>query len=180
MINTIIVTAYLLGVIYFAFTEGKSDAFKISKNIPIDHVDAWIKRALTCLGMFGLAGVAIHPMTFRTFLLLPMAAFLFSEVFRSSLNDARGKVWFYMGAYIPMRRCEIQKNESLPAVFGANPIIPDLLPSVGKRSQRSVAKAAGISRHQLVAIEQASTNYTRITLFALAKEVGVDIKAIPK
>jgi len=50
----------------------------------------------------------------------------------------------------------------------------------GKRSQRSVAKAAGISRHQLVAIEQASTNYTRITLFALAKEVGVDIKAIPK
>ncbi len=103
MINTIIVTAYLLGVIYFAFTEGKSDAFKISKNIPIDHVDAWIKRALTCLGMFGLAGVAIHPMTFRTFLLLPMAAFLFSAVFRSSLNDARGKVWFYMGAYIPMR-----------------------------------------------------------------------------
>ena len=103
MINTIIVIAYLLGVIYFAFTEGKSDAFKISKNIPIDHVDAWIKRALTCLGMFGLAGVAIHPMTFRTFLLLPMAAFLFSAVFRSSLNDARGKVWFYMGAYIPMR-----------------------------------------------------------------------------
>lgn len=50
----------------------------------------------------------------------------------------------------------------------------------GKRSQRSVAKAAGISRHQLVAIEQASTNYTRITLFALAKEVGVDINAIPK
>ena len=50
----------------------------------------------------------------------------------------------------------------------------------GKRSQRSVAKAAGISRHQLVAIEQASTNYTRMTLFALAKEVGVDIKAIPK
>jgi transcriptional regulator with XRE-family HTH domain len=50
----------------------------------------------------------------------------------------------------------------------------------GKRSQRSVAKAAGISRHQLVAIERAGTNYTRMTLFALAKEVGVDIKAIPK
>lgn len=104
MINTIIVIAYLLGVIYFALTEGKSDAFKISKNIPIDHVDAWIKRALTCLGMFGLAGIAIHPMTFRTFLFLPMAAFLFSAVFRYSLNDARGKVWFYMGHYIPIRK----------------------------------------------------------------------------
>ena len=52
MVNMIVLIAYLLGVIYFAFTEGKSDAFKISKNIPIDHVDAWIKRALTCLGMF--------------------------------------------------------------------------------------------------------------------------------
>lgn len=104
MINTIIVIAYLLGVIYFALTEGKSDAFKISKNIPIDHVDAWIKRALTCLGMFGLAGIAIHPMTFRTFLLLPMAAFLFSAVFRYSLNDARDNVWFYMGHYIPIRK----------------------------------------------------------------------------
>ena len=32
-----------------------------------------------------------------------MAAFLFSAVFRYSLNDARDKAWFYMGAYIPMR-----------------------------------------------------------------------------
>ena len=103
MINTIIVTAYLLGVIYFAFTENKSNTFKISKNIPIDHVDAWIKRALTCLGMFGLAGIAIHPMAFRTFFLLPMAAFLFSAVFRYSLNDARDKAGFYLGAYIPNR-----------------------------------------------------------------------------
>jgi len=42
-------------------------------------------------------------------------------------NSRRGKLPNGADEY----RCEIQKNESLPAVFGANPIIPDLLPSVG-------------------------------------------------
>jgi transcriptional regulator with XRE-family HTH domain len=48
----------------------------------------------------------------------------------------------------------------------------------GTRSVREVAIAAGITRQQVTDIEEASTNYTRESLWALAKAVGVNINAI--
>jgi transcriptional regulator with XRE-family HTH domain len=48
----------------------------------------------------------------------------------------------------------------------------------GTRSVREVAIAAGITRQQVTDIETASTNYTRESLWALAKAVGVTIEAI--
>jgi transcriptional regulator with XRE-family HTH domain len=49
----------------------------------------------------------------------------------------------------------------------------------GPRSIREVAASAGLSRHQVTSIEQATTNYTIQSLLALAKVVGVPIKANP-
>ena len=46
----------------------------------------------------------------------------------------------------------------------------------GQRSIREVARAAGLSRHQVTSIEQATTNYTIQSLLALAKVVGVTIQ----
>ncbi len=45
----------------------------------------------------------------------------------------------------------------------------------GQRSQREVAGAAGLSRHQVSAIEQGTTAYTMPTFLRLAKEVGATI-----
>ena len=45
----------------------------------------------------------------------------------------------------------------------------------GTRSIREVASACGLSRHQVTAIESASTNYTIGSLIALANELGVQI-----
>lgn len=45
----------------------------------------------------------------------------------------------------------------------------------GQRSIREVAGAAGLSRHQVTSIEGASTNYTILSLIALAKAVGLRI-----
>jgi len=45
----------------------------------------------------------------------------------------------------------------------------------GQRSIREVAGAAGLSRHQVTSIEQASTNYTIQSLLALAKVVGAKV-----
>ncbi len=47
----------------------------------------------------------------------------------------------------------------------------------GDRSIREVAAASGLSRHQVISIEQAATNYTINSLLTLAKEVGVTITA---
>lgn len=46
----------------------------------------------------------------------------------------------------------------------------------GERSIRSVAEAAGISRHQVTSIEQALTDYTMPTFLRLAKVVGLRIE----
>ncbi len=45
----------------------------------------------------------------------------------------------------------------------------------GHRSIREVAGAAGLSRHQVTSIEQASTNYTIQSLLGLAKVVGAKV-----
>jgi transcriptional regulator with XRE-family HTH domain len=45
----------------------------------------------------------------------------------------------------------------------------------GQRSIREVAGAAGLSRHQVTSIEQATTNYTIQSLMALSRVVGVTV-----
>ena len=47
----------------------------------------------------------------------------------------------------------------------------------GKRTKADVARCAKIRPCQVTAIEQATKNYTRKTLWALAKELGVTINA---
>ena len=49
----------------------------------------------------------------------------------------------------------------------------------GERSIRSVAEAAGISRHQVTSIEQALTDYTINSLLALCKAVGLRLHFLP-
>ena len=46
----------------------------------------------------------------------------------------------------------------------------------GQRSIREVAGAAGLSRHQVTSIEDATTNYTIGSLLALAKVVGLNVE----
>jgi transcriptional regulator with XRE-family HTH domain len=48
----------------------------------------------------------------------------------------------------------------------------------GKRSQRDIAAQAGVTRNQVAAVEKNSTNYTKETLWAVAKAVGVDIRGV--
>ena len=43
----------------------------------------------------------------------------------------------------------------------------------GQRSIRQVARAAGLSRHQVTSIEQGTTAYTINSLLALCKAVGL-------
>lgn len=50
----------------------------------------------------------------------------------------------------------------------------------GPRSIREVAGAAGLSRHQVTSIEQATTNYTIQSLMALSRVVGVTVELNPK
>ncbi len=47
----------------------------------------------------------------------------------------------------------------------------------GDRSIREVARVSGLSRQQVMNIEQAATNYTIHSLLTLVKEVGVTITA---
>ena len=45
----------------------------------------------------------------------------------------------------------------------------------GQRSIREVARAAGLSRHQVTSIEQGSTAYTINSLLSLCKVVGLHL-----
>ena len=48
----------------------------------------------------------------------------------------------------------------------------------GQRSIREVAGAAGLNRHQVTSIEDATTNYTIGSLLALAKVVGLEVAVV--
>ncbi len=94
----IALSLYLLAVVTIALLEARTDAANIAANIPINHRDELIERAVA-VGMAGLLiCAAFSRWEWRTLLWVPMAWAYFTLAFRYLLNRARGKDWRYVSA----------------------------------------------------------------------------------
>lgn len=81
--------------ILFAFWCSWQDNCTISLHKPINHKKSWIRR-LTIMTMAS-SSILVEGNLHDTILSLIGSAFLFSAVFRISLNIRRGLDWRYMG-----------------------------------------------------------------------------------
>jgi hypothetical protein len=80
-------------VIAYAMFEAWQDFERIQVHERIDHIEGWVIRAIITIFIWGVASFKIG------YSAIPCAigsAFLFSAVFRYSLNRMRGKDWRYV------------------------------------------------------------------------------------
>jgi hypothetical protein len=97
-----LITAAFLLVVGYAMFEARQDFERIQEGDHIDHISEWFIRASVTLFIWGVASFKIGIDT------IPCAigsAFLFSAVFRYSLNKLRGKDWRYVAPWSAIYDC---------------------------------------------------------------------------
>jgi hypothetical protein len=88
-----LITGVFMLVAAYAVFEAWQDFERIEAHERIDHIEGWVIRAIVTIFIWGVASFKIGLDA------IPCAigsAFLFSAVFRYSLNRMRGKDWRYV------------------------------------------------------------------------------------